>query len=136
MAEIKNSQVAIQISQNQSPISFLLSMKTLITFGFVWTFFGYNWVYWAQGRRSRGHNLGYHDFCESPRISNILEARLVVTWDFLFVCFFLLLLLLLLLFCFFFVLIYSKGTTFKTDRKKILISLIDEPVSATMALFW
>ena len=43
-AEIKNSQLAIQIIQNQSPISFQLSMKTIITFCSIWTFFGYDWV--------------------------------------------------------------------------------------------
>ena len=40
IAEIKNSQLAIQISQNQSPIHFQLLMKTIITFCSIWAFFG------------------------------------------------------------------------------------------------
>ena len=44
MAEIKNSQLTIQIIQNQSPISFQISMKTIITFCSIWTFFRYDWV--------------------------------------------------------------------------------------------
>ena len=37
LAKIKNSQLAIQIIQNQSPISFQLSVKTIITFCSIWT---------------------------------------------------------------------------------------------------
>ena len=44
MAEIKNTQLAIQIIQNQSPISLLLSMKTVINFCSIWASFRYNWV--------------------------------------------------------------------------------------------
>ena len=44
MAEIKNSHLVIQISKNQSPISFQLSVKNLITFCSIWAVFGYNWV--------------------------------------------------------------------------------------------
>ena len=40
MAEIKNSRLAIQIIQSQSPISFQLSMKTIITFCSIWNFPG------------------------------------------------------------------------------------------------
>ena len=44
MTQIKNSQLAIQIIQNQSPISFLISMKTIIISCSIWAFFGFNWV--------------------------------------------------------------------------------------------
>ena len=44
MAEIKNSHGAIQTSQNQVPISFQLSMETIITFCSIWAFFGYKWA--------------------------------------------------------------------------------------------
>ena len=44
MTQIKNSHLAIQINQNQSPISFKLLMKTIITFCYIWAFFRYKWV--------------------------------------------------------------------------------------------
>ena len=44
MKMAKNSQVVIQIIQNQSPISFQLSMKNIITFCSIWTFFRYELV--------------------------------------------------------------------------------------------
>ena len=44
MAQIKNSHLAIQISKNQIPIFFQLSVKMIIAFCSVWTFFGYKWV--------------------------------------------------------------------------------------------
>ena len=44
MAQIKNSHLAIQISQNQIPIFFQLSVKMIIAFCSVWIFFGYKWV--------------------------------------------------------------------------------------------
>ena len=36
MAEMKNNHQAIQLSQNQVPISFQFSMKTIISFCSVW----------------------------------------------------------------------------------------------------
>ena len=46
--------LAIQIIQNQGPISFQFSMKTIITFCSIWAFLKYKWV---QGQRSVGHSL-------------------------------------------------------------------------------
>ena len=54
-AKIKNSHRITQINQNQGPISFQFSMKTIITFCFIWRFFGYKG---AQCQRSRGYSLG------------------------------------------------------------------------------
>ena len=48
------SHLAIQIIQNQGPISFQFSMKTIITFCSIWAFLKYKWV---QGQRSGGHSL-------------------------------------------------------------------------------
>ena len=53
MAVIKNSQLATQIIQNQSPISFQLSVKTRITFCSIWTFFGYDWVMGSGPKTNR-----------------------------------------------------------------------------------
>ena len=51
----KNSQLAIQIIQNQSPIFFQLSVKTIITSCSVWAFFGYNWVMGPGSKIKRLH---------------------------------------------------------------------------------
>ena len=32
------------MNQNQGPISFKFSLKTVITFCFIWAFFGYKWA--------------------------------------------------------------------------------------------
>ena len=39
MTQIKSIHLAIQINKNQSPISFQLTMKTIITFCSIWAFF-------------------------------------------------------------------------------------------------
>ena len=44
MAKIKNSHRVIQINQNQGPISFQFSMKTIVAFSSIWAFFGYKWA--------------------------------------------------------------------------------------------
>ena len=44
IVEIKNSYLAVQISQNHSPISFQLSVKTAMTFCSIWSFPGNKWV--------------------------------------------------------------------------------------------
>ena len=136
----------IQIIENRSPISFQLSMKTIITFCSIWTFFGYDWVI-GLGSKTKGSQLRLAPLFQKPltivsdrfltldlflsathkgwkesigfpdtelyakffeknswKESNILEARLAVTGEFV-----------LLL-----VLIDSKGKIFKADRKKSL----------------
>ena len=55
MAKIKNICRIIKVSQNQDPISFQFSIKTVITFWFIWYYFGYKW---GHAQKSRGHNLG------------------------------------------------------------------------------
>ena len=44
MAKIKNSHQVIQMNQNQGPISFQFSLKTVMTFCSIWAFFGYKWT--------------------------------------------------------------------------------------------
>ena len=133
---IKNSHLAIQINQNQSSISFQLSIKTIIMFCSIWAFFRY--------KRVIGIILSDHLFdfgpsfkCHIQRMERInwifrcrtlcqifwkkkkkkikkikyLEARQAVNRELFFII-------------------------SKRDRKKIFMSLITcELVSATIALF-
>ena len=59
MAKIKNGHLAIQICQNQGPISFQFSMKIIIPLCAISAFFGYKW---AKGKKSRVHSLSYQHF--------------------------------------------------------------------------
>ena len=65
--EIENSQPAIQISQNQSSISFQLSMKTIITFWSIWTYFGYGWIM-IPGPKIERSQLRLEPFFQKPLI--------------------------------------------------------------------
>ena len=71
MAEIKNSQQDVQISQNQSPISIQLSMKTIIALCSSWTFFGYNWVMWPGSKIKR----------TQLRLAPLFQKSLVIVSD-------------------------------------------------------
>ena len=65
MDEIRNSHLAIQTSQNQSPISFQLSMKIITTFCSIWDFR----VQMGNGpgvQRSKGNSLGQQHFFKHP----------------------------------------------------------------------
>ena len=63
----KNSQLVIQIIQNQSPIFFQLSVKTIITSCSVWAFFGYNWVM-GPGSKIKWSHLRLAPLFQKPLI--------------------------------------------------------------------
>ena len=73
MVEIKHGQLAIQISLNQSPISFQLSIKTIITFCSSWAFFGYNCAM-DPGQRSRVKRL-------QLRLAPLFQKPLIILSD-------------------------------------------------------
>ena len=61
------SKIAIKITQNKGPISFQISMKTIITFCSIWAFFGNKWT---QCQRSRGHILVWHCFFKNSLLGS------------------------------------------------------------------
>ena len=71
MVEIKNSHRAIQVSQNQGPISIRLSMKTIITFCSIWAFLGYKWV------TSLGAKIKKSQF----RVAPLFQKSLIILSD-------------------------------------------------------
>ena len=74
MTEIKNSHRAIQINQNQGPISIQLTLTTIITFCSSWAFFGYKWVM----------DLGSKIKRSQLRLAPLFEKPLIILTDYIF----------------------------------------------------
>ena len=71
---IKNSHLAIQINQNQSSISFQLSIKTIIMFCSIWAFFRY--------KRVIGIILSDHLFDFGPSFKCHIQRMERINWIF------------------------------------------------------